>query len=128
MNPLTRSRVTLASGLLTAVLAIGFSASAVAQQPAAKKEESGKDIAFNRSKGNCLACHGFPTVEGLEQTGNSGPPMIAMQGRYPDRKVLRAKIWDPTVSNPASMMPPFGKHKLLTEEELDKVLDFLYTL
>ncbi len=31
-------------------------------QAAAAKEETGKDIAFDCSKGNCLACHGMPTV------------------------------------------------------------------
>jgi mono/diheme cytochrome c family protein len=29
---------------------------------ATQKEPTGKDIAFNRTKGNCLACHGMPTV------------------------------------------------------------------
>ena len=90
--------------------------------------ESGKDIAFNRSKGNCLACHGMPTQPDAEQTGNSGPPLIAMQARFPDKAVMRAKIWDAGTSNPETIMPPIGKHQVLTEEEIDKVVDFLYGL
>ena len=90
--------------------------------------ETGKDIAFNRSKGNCLACHSMPTVPDAEQPGNSGPPLIAMQARFPDKAILRAKIWDATASNPATIMPPLGKHQVLTEEEIDKVVEFIYGL
>ena len=121
MKHLARKRASVMTGLLAALLATG----AMAQ---GAKAESGKDIAYNRSKGNCLACHGFPTLPDAEQTGNSGPPLIAMQARFPDKKVLRAKIWDATASNPGSIMPPFGKHQILTEEEIDKVIDFIYGL
>ena len=117
-----RKRASVITGLLAALLASG------AMAEGAKKEESGKDIAYNRSKGNCLACHGFPTLPDAEQTGNSGPPLIAMQARFPDKAVLRAKIWDATATNASSMMPPFGKHQLLSEGEIDKVIDFIYGL
>ena len=94
----------------------------------AKKEETGKDIAFNRTKGNCLACHGMPTVPDAESTGLYGPPLIAMSARYPDKAKLRAQIWDATKINPSSTMIPFGKHGVLTEQEIDKVTDFVYGL
>jgi len=115
-------RASVTAGLLAALLASSVMAAD------AKKEETGKDIAYNRSKGNCLACHGFPTLPDAEQTGNSGPPIIAMQARFPDKAVLRAKIWDATVSRPDTMMPPMGKHNVLTEQEIDKVVDFIYGL
>ena len=91
-------------------------------------DTSGKEIAFDRSKGNCLACHGFPAVPDALQTGNSGPPIIAMQARFPDKDILRAKIWDATASSSTSFMPPFGKHQVLSEEEIDKVVDFVHSL
>ena len=109
--------------------AIMLSGSTVAlAQEAAKKEETGKDIAFNRSKGNCLACHGMPTVPDAESTGLYGPPLIAMSARYPDKAKLRAQIWDATRFNAATTMVPFGKHGVLTEQEIDKVTDFVYGL
>jgi sulfur-oxidizing protein SoxX len=117
-----RKRTSIITGLLAALLAT----TAFAQQP--KKAETGKDIAFNRSKGNCLACHAMPTLPDAEQPGEGGPPLIAMQARFPDKAVLRAKIWDATASNPESFMPPKGKHQVLTEEELDKVVEFVYGL
>lgn len=116
-----RKRGVVAAGLLATLLAAG----ALAQQPVA---ETGKDIAFNRVKGNCLACHGLPSLADADQTGNGGPPLIAMQARFPDKKLLRDKIWDATASNPGTFMPPFGKHGVLTGEEIDKLVEFLYAL
>jgi sulfur-oxidizing protein SoxX len=51
-----------------------------------------------------------------------------MQTRFPDKAKLRAQIWDSTKANPNSMMPPFGRHKILSEDEIDKVVEFIYTL
>jgi sulfur-oxidizing protein SoxX len=112
-----------------AIGAIMLSGSVQAQTAAApKKEETGKELAFNKTKGNCLACHGMPTVPDAESTGMYGPPLIAMSARFPDKAKLRAQIWDATVANPASSMIPFGKHGVLTEAEIDKVTDFIHGL
>lgn len=114
-----------------AMSAIVLSGSALAQEAGAaapKKEETGKDIAFNNRKGNCLACHGMPTVPDAVATGLYGPPLIAMSARFPDKAKLRAQIWDATAFNPSSTMIPFGKHGVLTEAEIDKVTDFIYGL
>lgn len=89
---------------------------------------SGKEIAFDASRGDCLSCHAMPTLADAVPAGNSGPPLIAMTARFPDRQALRAKLWDATASNPDTMMPPYGRHKVLTEDEIDKVLEFIYGL
>lgn len=94
----------------------------------AAKEPTGKELAFNNRKGNCLACHGMPTVPDAVSTGLYGPPLIAMSARFPDKAKLRAQIWDATVANPSTSMIPFGKHGVLTEAEIDKVTDFVYGL
>ena len=85
----------------------------------------GKAIAFSRSKGNCLACH---MMDNGESPGNLGPPLIAMKARYPDKDKLRAQIWDPMAANPDTAMVPFGRHKVLTEAEIDKLVEYIYTL
>ena len=87
--------------------------------------EQGKALAFSRTKGNCLACH---YVEGGELTGNYGPPLIAMKMRYPDRDALREQIWDAAIKNPDTRMPPFGRNRILTEEEIDLVTDYIQSL
>ena len=85
----------------------------------------GKVIAFDRGKGNCLACH---AIEGGDFAGNYGPPLLSMKVRYPDRAALRAQIWDASVRELATRMPPYGRHRILTEEEIDLVVDFIHTL
>jgi sulfur-oxidizing protein SoxX len=88
----------------------------------------GKVLAFSVVKGNCLACHGMPTLDDVEQPGNSGPPLLAMQARFPDKQLLRAKIWDASSSRPDTFMPLYGKHQVLSEAEIDLILDFIYGL
>ena len=85
----------------------------------------GKKIAENRKKGNCVACHQY---QGAVSPGNIGPPLVAMKARYPDKAALKAQIWDATAKNPASAMPPFGKHEILTEKEIDAVVEWVYSL
>lgn len=87
--------------------------------------ERGRAIAFDRNAGNCLSCH---MMGDGELPGNSGPPLLQMGLRFPDRDVLRAQIWDATVRNPASVMPPYGRNLILTEEEIDLVVDYVLSL
>ena len=85
----------------------------------------GKEVSYDRKKGNCLACH---MMDDGVSPGDIGPPLIAMKARFPDRAKLRAQIWDAQVSNPGTRMPPFGKHQALSEKEIDAIVDYLYTL
>jgi len=87
--------------------------------------DQGKAIAFDRKKGNCLACH---QIAGGDLPGNIGPPLVAMKARYPDKSRLRAQIWDATKLNSNSIMPPFGRQQILSEGEIDKIVEFIYTL
>jgi sulfur-oxidizing protein SoxX len=50
-----------------------------------------------------------------------------MKARYPNRKDLVAIVYDETKRNPLTVMPPFGRNLILTEKEIDMVVDFLYT-
>lgn len=94
---------------------------ALADAPASVQ---GGCIAIQRRKGNCNACH---LIAGAT-SGNIAPPLAGMAQRFPDRERLRAQIEDPRRANPATVMPPFGAHRILTPEEIDKVVDFLLTL
>lgn len=87
--------------------------------------EQGKELAFSRKKGNCLACH---MIKDGVSPGNIAPPLIMMKTRFPDKKVLKAQISDASKRNPETAMPLFGKYEILTESELDKVTDFIYSL
>ena len=84
----------------------------------------GQTLAFDRSKGNCLTCH---DIKGGDSPGNLGPPLIDMKKRFSERSELVAIISDETKRNPLTIMPPFGRNLILTEQEINSVVDFLYT-
>lgn len=116
----------IAAVLAAAVCAFGalvLPASGVLAEEAQSAMEQGKALAFDRKKGNCLACH---MIAGGDLPGNIGPPLVAMKMRYPEKAKLRAQIYDATVANPQSSMPPFGTHGILTDEEIDLVTEFIY--
>ena len=116
---LLMAKLTVISGLLS------IPVFAAEENIGISKLEQGKALAFERTKGNCLACH---YIEGGELTGNYGPPLIAMKVRFPDRDVLRQQIWDAAVKNPHTRMPPFGRNRILTEDEIDLVTDYIQSL
>ena len=105
---------------LTLLIFLGISSQVMAD---AIKE--GKELTFERKKGNCLACH---QIEDGELAGTAGPPLIAMKARFPDKKDIFDKIWDATKNDPHSFMPPFGKHGILTKDEINLIVEYLYTL
>ena len=101
--------------------------SAQAADAGASSIEEGKKLAFSRAKGNCLACH--MAGDGA-QPGNIGPALIAMKLRYPDKQKLYNKVWgtSDSLKVPNSMMPEFGSHGILTDDEIHKIVDYIYTL
>jgi len=109
---------------LGAVLFIALSGA----QGASAAEPTGRALAHDQEKGNCLACHRMPSDAGAETAANLGPPLENVKRRYPDRAQLRAQIWDARVKNPDTIMPPYGRHRILTEAEIDLVVDYIHGL
>lgn len=114
--------VILSSALLMGSLSLLGVTSASASEATIAE---GKKLAFNRKLGNCLACH---AIAGGSLPGNIGPPLVAMKARFPDKAKLRAQIWDSTATNPNSIMPPFGRHDMLSDKQIDKITDYIYSL
>ena len=110
--------------VLTLALVIGaFASTGSAQAQSAAAE--GQKLAFDRSKGNCLTCH---VIKGGNLPGSLGPELIDIKSKYPNRADLVAIITDETLRNPLTVMPPFGRNRILTEKEIEAVVDFLQTL
>lgn len=84
----------------------------------------GQKLAFDRSKGNCLTCH---EITGGDLPGTIGPQLKDLKTRY-DRNELVAIVSDETRRNPLTVMPPFGRNRILTEQEINAIVDFLQTL
>ncbi len=110
-------------------LAAFFSGASMMPMVASAADEAsvakGKQIAWDRKKGNCLACHMMP--EG-NLPGDIGPPLIAMKARFPDRKKLFTQIYDATATNASTRMPPFGRHGILSNADIEAIVDYMYTL
>ncbi len=118
--------VSTTSILAVAITGLGIASTTVSAAGTSKADiEKGQAIAFSRKKGNCLACH---SIKGGKLPGNIAPPLVAMHQRFPDRAKLRAQIYDSTVANPNSIMPPFGRHKIISDKEIDLVTDFIHQL
>jgi sulfur-oxidizing protein SoxX len=92
---------------------------------AAQSAAEGRTIAFDRGKGNCLTCH---DIKGGGLPGTIGPALKDIKSKYPDRNDLLAIVTDETKRNPETVMPPFGRNHILTESEINAVVDFLQTL
>ena len=84
----------------------------------------GQKLAFDRGKGNCLTCH---VIKGGEYPGTLGPELVDIKSKYPSRDELVAIVFDETKRNPLTVMPPFGRNLILTDGEIEAVVDFLYT-
>ena len=85
----------------------------------------GQKLAFDRGKGNCLTCH---EIKGGDLPGTIGPALKDIKTKYPDRNDLVAILTDATKRNPLTVMPPFGRNRILTEQEISAIVDFLQTL
>ena len=105
-------------------LALGALAS-VSPASAQSAVSDGQKLAFDRGKGNCLTCH---EIKGGDLSGSIGPPLKDIKSKYPDRNELVTIVTDETKRNPQTVMPPFGRNRILTDQEINAVVDFLQTL
>jgi L-cysteine S-thiosulfotransferase len=120
-RPSTRPAVVPALALALSIGALASVSPATAQSAASE----GQKIAFDRGKGNCLTCH---EIKGGDLPGTIGPALKDIKSKYPDRNDLVAIVSDETKRNPQTVMPPFGRNRILTEQEINAVVDFLQTL
>lgn len=99
----------------------------------------GREVAIDRKKGNCLACHILPIPE-QSFHGETGPDLNGVADRY-EIGELRLRVVNPKVINPGTMMPAFyrsdGFHRvskkfegktILSAQEVEDLLAYLMTL
>jgi len=108
-------------------IALTLAIGAAGPLPAARAQSGseGQRLAFDRSKGNCLSCH---EIRGGDLPGTIGPALRDIKSKYPDRNDLVAILTDETRRNPQTVMPPFGRNRILSEQEINAIVDFLQTL
>ncbi len=118
-------QLTLLLGLLFAGGQVLAQAAGATDSELAERIAAGQKVLEDRKKGNCLSCH---LIIGAELPGNTGPPLIGMQARWPDREALKAQISNPVLRNPNTIMPPYGLHRILTDAEIELLVDYIYSL
>ena len=101
------------------VLAITLAAAAVAMRPAVAAPSD----ALKLINAQCQQCH---QVKGISDFGNVGPSLLDLKSRYPDHKDVVAIVNDETKRNELTVMPPFGRNLILTQQEIQTIVDYLY--
>jgi sulfur-oxidizing protein SoxX len=99
----------------------------------------GRAIVVNRQVGLCLLCHSGPFPEERFQ-GNLAPDLRGAGSRWSEAE-LRLRIVDPSLINPATIMPAYHRTEgltrvapawrgkpLLSAEQIEDVVAFLTTL
>lgn len=120
--------IAIGAGLLLAPLAMAAGRAPTAKECAAHPTGAalkGGCIVINRGLGNCMACH---VIAGTTMDGNLGPALRNLRTRFPNKQALFEQIYDPTINDPQTAMPPFGKNHILTKTQIREVVDFLWTL
>jgi sulfur-oxidizing protein SoxX len=108
---------------IIAAWACGTAFAAFAQQPATVPE------VFTRAdKGHCAACHQLPAGVGAASRADLGPRLEGPRMRSLGKEKLRAVIEDPTRDNPETVMPPYGRHRILEAGEITRLVEFLHAL
>jgi sulfur-oxidizing protein SoxX len=121
--PLTETLST--KPILIWALALLIGAAILSSPARAQSASEGEKLAFDRGKGNCLTCH---VIKGGDLPGTIGPELKDIKSKFPDRNDLVAILHDETKRNPQTVMPPFGRNRILTEQEISAIVDFLQTL
>jgi sulfur-oxidizing protein SoxX len=105
----------------------GFAGLALATAALAQKDQ-GLELFVRPDKGYCIACHALPESAGPVTRSNVGPALTGSRMRELGNSALHDLLRDPTQANPETLMPPFGRHRILEEREIDRVTEFLLAL
>jgi sulfur-oxidizing protein SoxX len=101
--------------------------------------KKGRATAINRKKGNCLGCHKMPIPE-QQFHGEVGPDLAGVASRLSEGEI-RARIVNPKLANPETIMPAFyrtkGLHRVLkgfkgktiiSAQDVEDIIAYLQTL
>jgi L-cysteine S-thiosulfotransferase len=88
----------------------------------------GRAIFLDERKGNCAACHKAPNDAAIKTKSTIGMALEAVKARYPERAKLRDAIWDLSKTVPNTIMPPYGKNRILRDDEIDALVIYLETI
>jgi len=100
----------------------------VAGTAASAEELTGAQLFARPDKGDCIACHQVPAGAGPATRSDLGPKLEGARMRALGSAKLRALLTDPMAANPDTLMPPYGRHRILDAAEIDRVVEYLDAL
>lgn len=89
---------------------------------------TGREIFLRRDLGNCIACHQVSDAAGPAVRADVGPRLDAARLQGWNRERLRSLLVDPMRDYPDTVMPPYGRHRLLDSAAIERVIDYLHAL
>jgi len=96
--------------------------------PAMAQQPSALELFVRADKGGCIACHQLPEGAGPPTRADVGPRLSGARARTLGKAALREWIEDPMRAVPDTVMPPYGRHRILEPAEIDRLVDFLHAL
>ena len=96
--------------------------------PVFADELAGNKLFNNPRKGNCVACHATGVDPPAAIGKPIGPSLAGAKARYPDRTKLRDIVFDAAKTWSNTIMPPYGRHRILNDREIDAVIAYVETL
>ncbi|MEP7155332.1 MAG: c-type cytochrome [Betaproteobacteria bacterium] len=93
----------------------------------AQSSAVGRELFMDPAKGNCDACHAVGASLPAAKR-KIGSDLSNIQSRYPDKTRLRADIWELGARMAETVMPAYGKNRILTETEIDALVNYVQTL
>ena len=96
--------------------------------PCAAQQPPAPEAFVSPQKGHCIACHQVPQGSGPSTRADLGPALTGERMRALGKPRIRAIIEDPTRANPDTVMPPFGRHRILEPAEIQRLVEYLHAL
>jgi len=89
--------------------------------------KKGRALFLDRQKGPCSGCHLVPGDD-VWPAGSVGPDLSTLADRTLPDAYLYQQLWDPRVTFPVTVMPPWGAQGVFTPEEIVHLVAYLQTL
>ena len=100
----------------------------VLAMPAAAQQSQALELFTRTDKGGCSACHQLPAGIGPATRSDVGPRLEGARMRALGKAGVREVLVDPMRANPDTVMPPYGRHRLLEAGEIERLVEFLHAL
>lgn len=107
---------------------LGLVIAALAAGPALAQQTRAIDLFVRADKGHCIACHQLPAGVEPATRSNVGPRLEGARMRELGREAIKQLLDDPAKQNAETLMPPYGRHRVLDTAEIERLAEFLHAL